>query len=319
MPAVNVVERAAPLPRLAWAAIAAAAASIGAAVFWVVLNWTPPQQYADFVVGYLAWTNRSKAADLWSVPLALAAAMAAAFALHRLALAVRERGGSDSLRGFASQLLLCSAPAAYAAGFLFHRLNTDVALIHLSAACVLVFAATVGLGMRRGRVDPETAGYAVLGLLLVALLPVEWAVLRDRWSRGATGGVDVGRIATALFMIGAAGLAGISAFRPQLVPRLVPYVIAIGGAGLPVLYLLLYPAHFAAPGGEVFGYPTTAALKVAVVGVAAWAWWDASRRVLRARPLSAAHPAAVLSPVAFFALVVALRYARTVAPVVSPG
>ena len=318
MPTVNVVERAAPLPPLAWAGIAAAAASIGAAVFSVVLNWAPAQQYADFVVGYLAWTNRSKAADLWSVPLALAAAMVAAFALQRMAQAVRERGGGDALHGFASQLLLCSAPAAYAASFLFYRLTTEVAPIHLSVACVLVFAATVGLGMRRGRVDPETAGYAVLGLLLIALLPIEWAVLRDRWSRGVAGGVDVGRIATALFVIGAAGLAGISAFRPQLVSRFVPYAIAIGGAGLPLLYLLLYPAHFTGPGDEVFGYPATSALKVAVGAVAAWAWWDASRRVLRARPLSAADPAAVLSPVAFFALVIALRYGQTVTPEVSP-
>ena len=317
MPMTATTLRAEVMSFHAWAGIVAAAASIGASVFSLMLAWTPAQGYSEFVVGYLAWTNRGKAADLWSVPLGLAAAMAAVFALHRIARAVRERGDGDDLRAFAAQLLFCAAPAAYAGAFLFYRLGTDAALIHLSAAAVLVLAATVGLGLRRGRADPQAAGYAVLGLLLVALLPVEWAVLRDHFGAGAQAGGDRATFAVALFAIGAAALLCTSALAPRNISSFAAHSVAIGTAGLPILYLLLYPARFVTPSGDVFRYPATIALAVAIGVLAAWAWWDLVRRTLRARPLAAADPGTVLSPAAFFALVVALRYGQTIVPVVS--
>jgi hypothetical protein len=310
----NAPRLASPTSAYAWAAIAAAAMSVGATVFSLVLSSAQVQRYPDFVVGHLAWAGESKVADLWSVPLGLAAALVTAFVLHRVALKLIERGGSDALRTFASQLLLCSAPAAAAAARLFYRFSLDVAPLHLSTAAVLILAATVALGLRRGPFDPRIAGYAVLGLLLVSLLPVEWGVLRSRVFEGTAGADGIGTFAVALFGLGAAFLIGASALAPSRVHLYAACAIAVGSAGLPVLFLLLYPSRFTLPSGELFTYPSTASLSIAIGVLAAWAWWDIGRRVLLPRRLAGADPASVLSPVAFFALVVALRYGQTIIP-----
>ena len=310
-------KRAIPTSAYAWAAIAAAAMSVGGAVFAFVFSSAPAQRYSEFVVGYLAWAGQGKTADLWAVPLGLAAAMASALVLHHVERLLAERGDGDAPRAFASQLLLCAAPAAAAAAGLTHRLAADVALFHLSAAAALIVAGTVWLGLRRGSFDPRIAGYAVLGLLLVSLLPVEWAVLRSRVFEGTANADGIGTFAVALFGLGAAFLIGASALAPSRVQSYAACAIAVGSAGLPVLFLLLYPSRFTLPSGELFTYPATASLSVAIGVLAAWAWWDIGRRVVLARPLAGADPAAVLSPVAFFALVVALRYGQTITPSVS--
>ena len=214
----------------------------------------------------------------------------------------------------APQLLLCAAPAAAAAAGLTHRLAADVALFHLSAAAALIVAGTVWLGLRRGPFDPRIAGYAVLGLLLVSLLPVEWGVLRSRVFDGAAGADGIGTFAIALFGLGAVFLMCASTLAPSRVQSYAACAIALGSAGLPVLFLLLYPSRFTLPSGELFTYPATASLSIAIGVLAAWAWWDIGRRLMLARPLAGADPAAVLSPVAFFALVVALRYGQTITP-----
>lgn len=167
-----------------------------------------------------------------------------------------------------------------------------------------------------GSLEPTQIGLALLTGLLFGLIPVGLAVLMGRVLgriQDPTAFLHSGRVVAALAVL-AVGWA--AAFRPDWLRRALPALLIAGQLGLPVFFLTLLPARLESS-GEVVRYATTPRLTVLVLGLLVWGVVDVARRHLTRRN-EARSPAGAVSPVAFFALLVALRFGLTYPPDVPP-
>ncbi|MFC4157936.1 hypothetical protein [Chitinimonas lacunae] len=294
--------------------VIAAASSVAIAALFTCLKLNLAPGYAEFIVGHLAWNAGTKSQDLLAGPVFILTLLAG---LWLFSAPIRRLGPqSENAQHYVEQLLWCLAPVLAILGGVLSKLPADKPALILSNVG-LVFLGLAGFALRQQRpIEPRLAGLALLGSVMLALLPFEWFLLHGRLN----GPTD------APLPLLAAGLSGFAAlmlnlvlllWRPDLLARLLPHLLLLGQFGLALCYLCLYPARLQAP-GELTQYSTTPALKLFVAALVAWTMLDSLRRYLVHLRTREADWYALLSPPALFGLLLAIKAGWTLAPLVLP-
>ena len=299
---------------------AAVVAVFGAFALVLVLRYVErPQHYPDFIVGFLAWNDYAKFQDLLVLPALVVAVIVAILAwraaLRRLDDPGTDPGARDTL---VEHVLLWSIPAAASASTLVIGTRADHFLITASFAGVAALVALAGTkAVVRGE-DVAARSFALLALALLSFLPLAVSLLGGRFagtSEAFAGlAAKVSRWAfPALVLLGAVALAK----APGLARRAVPWAILLAQAGMLAFFVLLLPVPMLAPDGSEIRFRTSPALALIVASFVAAGFIDIGRRLFRGRGTLEAAPARLLSPVALFGLLVALRFGNTAGPVVT--
>lgn len=309
-----------PLSNTEKFAAAVAACAVAVVVLDATWNLGIPPRYADFVVGRITWDAGSKLQDLISLPsFVLALFLAFLFLSHAL-IQVRNRFGADRSARASNQLLWWSAPGAAVVFNFMPGVAFDAALLALSASAVLFMGiAAIANTQRAAEFDPERCGLFMLAILLLALIPLETALVLGRAAPGRVGEVDAAAIVPAsyaLFSVGMLGGVYLVARWPEKLFRILPTALMIGQIGACAYYLTLFPAQLLLPSGEITRYDTSIWLKVLIGGLIAWSVFDV---IMRYRKHAASEDwSRLLAPVALFALLLALKVGNTRAPMINP-
>lgn len=293
--------------------------ALAAGILSLRLQFTP--KYADFIVGSITWQSQTKFQDLIVVPVFLLTFFVSTLSYRHLLLtrnSSSERPGQGD--GFAVQLLWWSTPTVAA---LFGQLLggfSDFRVFLLAAACLTTFGLASWLSSRKGeQLPPENLGLSVLAVILLALIPLEMALLLGRLMFGLLEGepTHYWRASYSLMGIGLAGVLLVTARAPQAIPRLLPRLLFLAQLGLPFFLLALFPARLVSPAGIV-EYSTTIWFKLALFTSISYGLWDVFARYARFQRASSGRFQALISPVAIFAIIVAAKLGGTVPPQLSP-
>jgi hypothetical protein len=305
-----------PVTRSAAAIVAVLVASAVAAAAAVALavRLEAGLKYPDFIAGALTLKAGTKLRDLIAGPLFVAVGLGAFWFLFRLMARMENRLGRDHAGEFAAQLIWWSIPAITAGAGLIVGSLIDMKVLVVAAAGLAAMTLACAFATRaRVPLRPSQVGLSMLAGVLIALLPVELAVLLGRGTQRSpqTAALVDASIPAIGAGLAAMGLAVI--LLPERLMRWLPGLLALGQIGLPVFYLTLLPSQFATAGGQITGYRTTRWLAVLAVGLMVLGILDVVRRFWRGRKAGGAV-ALLLSPVALFALVVGIRLGATIVP-----
>ncbi|MBH3425499.1 hypothetical protein [Pseudomonas gessardii] len=299
-------------------ALAALIFSALALVFCLDVAVAP--KYADFVVGSVTWSAQTKFQDLVAVPAFLVAFVCAFLFLASTIERQKRLFGTDSALELSSQYLWWSLPAiaAVASFVFFEQKDSRIFYGSISGITFIALAATAS-ALRGIDVNPRIYSVGALGILLLALVKPELALVLGRAPAAVASDIDLTRLSRLGYVIAALGwVAGLiyAIWSPKGFSRNVSKLLLIVQLGLSTFYLVLYPARLQEPNGSVSKYDTSVWLKVLLVGMIAWAIIDVIKRFKKyslSQDLSA-----LFSPVAFFGLLLALKAGNTIFPVVSP-
>lgn len=286
------------------AAAALIVAGILASVVWVlVMNSHPPTTYSDFIVGSVSWQADSKWPDLVVMPLALGVFLAVNAALRRLGAAL-PTADADRLAGL---LLVWSIPAVTTFGNLLGGGNLDRHSLALSTlGCGYVALTSAYQCYRRHPPDLDWVAATSLIVLLWTFIPVALAVVWERLSGQPTAPAVV----PLMKLLVLAGLLFYGLRLPPVSTTLLDRGLLLGQLSLPALWLLLYPAKLLPPDGQLTSYATTPWLGLLLALAIIVSLGDVLWRYRQ--PVQ--HWRRRLSPLALFALLIALRSGQTVAP-----
>ncbi|MEM7018730.1 MAG: hypothetical protein AAF512_15490, partial [Pseudomonadota bacterium] len=160
-------------------------------------------------------------------------------------------------------------------------------------------------------------GLSMLVVFLIALLPLELVLIYSRYlllfaENSNVGFTGYGQL---IYWLSGSGLIAISLFAiylPERLPRALPTILLIGQLGLTLIYLTIYPYNLLQPDGSLVRYQTTIWLVVLIAGFIIWGIADI---VYRYRQHAATENyTSLLSPVAFFGLLVGLKFGATHLP-----
>lgn len=298
-----------------------ASSALAAAALVLSLKLTIAPAYPDFIAGDIAWQAQTKFQDLIAAPVFVLVWFSGFWAFSQVMIRLEKGLGKPSSEELVTQLLWWSIPFVVAVGGLILAPSADENFFFLSAAGLIGVGATSGFNLSRGtQLSPYSFGLALLAVLLSALIPMELALILGRAPMRL-----VGEVHTSSFLVASYSLAGIgfivvnamAIVSPGRLYRRTPEFLLIGQIGLPLLFLTLYPARLDAP-DKLTKYSTTFGLKALTLGLLFWGVFDVIRWYLKSRPLSKGHGGSLLSPVALFALLTALKLGNTVPPKISP-
>jgi hypothetical protein len=304
-----------PLERFA---IAAGSLAFVAVALQASLEATAAPRYADFIVGSVTWRAETKLQDLFAVPVFLVTLSLSLVLLARCVLGQKQRFGPEQSRTFSTQLIWWSLPSLAGVAGLAVASGVDPHLFALSAAGIGVLAVASSYPARRGAApDFEATGLAAFGMLLIALIPLEIAMVLGRVADGVIALPAYERATKALAVLGMIGalILGVRSANP--VSRVLPALLLAGQLGLPFLYFALFPAALQQPDGSLARYQTTWVLTLLVAALILWGFADIVRRHVKYASVDGQW-ASLLSPVALLALLVALRAGATIAPAIDP-
>ncbi|MBT9304901.1 hypothetical protein, partial [Pseudomonas sp. TAE6080] len=299
-------------------ALAALIFSALALVFCLDIAVAP--KYSDFVVGSVTWSAQTKFQDLIAVPAFLAAFVCVFLFLASTIERQKKKFGTDSALELSSQYLWWSLPAvaAIASFVFFEQKDSRIFYGSISGITFIAVAATAS-ALRGIDISPRTYGVGALGILLLALVKPELALVLGRAPAGMTSGIDLTRLARLGYAIAALGwVAGLiyALWSPKGFSRNIGKLLLVVQLGLSTFYLVLYPARLQEPNGNVSKYDTSVWLKILLIGMVIWAIIDIIRRY---RKYSLSQDlSTLLSPIAFFGLLLALKAGNTIFPIVSP-
>jgi len=298
----------------------ASASVLGGLAFMATLRITRAPGYSQFIVGSTTWSSDTKFRDLASLPVGIVVFSICLILLTNLLARLKRLHGEDASEGLSQQLLWWSLPAVAAVSSLLLGASVDEALFLMSAAGIL-FLALVHL-LNPSKTAAMGAGQLSLGIfaiLIVALIPLEIALVLGRAPNALIGEPDHSLYARATYVLALLGLlagAFLVVRRPTIFTRALPGLLAVGQLGLSAIFLTLYPSAMLLPDGSVAKYSTSFWLKALVVAFVLASAADVIRRYKpRVASVSALE---ALSPIAVFALLVGVRAGTTVAPIISP-
>jgi hypothetical protein len=297
-----------------------AALVVGLAFFGLALNLRVPLDYSEFVVGNITWYAGNKFQDLIAWPVFIFSSFGAYICFAGLTDSMRERHGAETSARLASQFVLWTLPFFAAAAALYWTDKIESKVTTLSAVGIIAIGIVAYLQRNaEDRPDPSSWGAALFAFVLVALIPLEVAMLLSRMPMSLVGHFDPKLffnasygLALALLIIGAIILGR----RPQLIKKHYRELLLVGQIGLPLFYLTLYPARLSLPTGELTKYETAILLNVVLALAIIYGIADIFRRFRSAAGQK--NPISLFSPFAIFGLLVALKLGYTVAPHIHP-
>lgn len=311
-----------PLSPIEKIAVLVASGCMAVSALLACLTLTFAPAYSDFVVGNIAWDASTKFQDLLVAPVFMLTLLSGLWFLSEQIGRTKAKWGEEAAEGLVSQLLWWSVPAVATLGGSVIGLPFDKKLFCISALGVVYLALVSAALLYRGRrVNPTVVGLGLLSVLLIALLPLEVALVKGRLPADWVHEFELGRYLKAAYKLIGLGfvlmLIGIVAYAER-VNRVLPRLLLIGQLGLPLLFLCFYPARLLTLEGGVTKYSTTSALKILLAAMVVWGLVDVARRYVTFMRGPRVNWNALLSPVALFALLMAVKAGTTVAPQVNP-
>lgn len=300
--------------------VASGCMAVFALLVSLALTFAP--SYSDFIVGNIAWDASTKLQDLLVAPVFMFTLLSGLWFFSGQIGRVKTKWGDEAAEGLVSQILWWSVPAVATLGGSVIGLPFDKKLFYISALG-LVYLALVNAALfyRGQRVNPTTAGLGLLSVVLISLLPLEIALVKGRLPVDWVHEFELGRYLKTTYKLIGLGfvlmLIGIVAYAER-VNRALPRLLLIGQLGLPLLFFCFYPARLLTPEGVLTKYSTTPALKILLVAMVVWGLVDVARRYFTFMRGPQANWNALLSPVALFALLMAVKAGTTTAPQLNP-
>lgn len=277
-------------------------------------------KYTDFIVGSLSWYAGTKLQDQIAAPIFIAVVFCALIFFTSIARRQKKKFGSESALALSNQLLWWSLPAiaGIARMVLGAGLEPNVLYCSVFGLSFIALAVTVG-AVNKAHLDPRVISLGALGILLLMLYQLELVLVMGRIPTELTQGIDLSTYAkpnyTVALLVGGLCIACIP-WNQKVFTRLTHWLLVTGQLGLPIFYLVLYPARIQQPDGTLFQYDTTVWLKVLVIGMIIWGVVDV---LCRARRYASTQDVAkLLSPIAIFGLLVGLKMGATIYPNISP-
>lgn len=278
--------------------------------------------YSDFIVGNITWSASTKLQDLLAVPVFILALLFGFWFFTEQIGRIKTKWGHSTAEELVSQIFWWSVPAVATLGGSFIGLPFDKKFFCISVLGLVymtVVSAVLAYGSRR--VNPLAAGLGLLSILLISLLPLVLALVMGRLPSDWISEFELSLYLKLTYKLIGVGfvlmLVGVVVYA-QRHERVLPRLLLIGQLGLPFLYFCFYPARLLTPDGVLTKYSTSPALKVLLVGMAVWGVIDVARRYFAFMRAARTNWVSLLSPVALFALLMAIKSGATVAPQVSP-
>ena len=289
------------------------------AAFYLILQLRLVQRYNDFIVGSIAWSSATKVQDLVAVPSALAV-LALSVLINAKMVQSRGRCIDPEAASVSGHLIWWSiVPSTLLLGLLAgHPLSRSLffATTGMLIIFVLVYHRLVRLPVLRPQ---DEASLGVLSAVFFSLLPIAAAVLLARLPEGWRwlAGLQFGRGAlVAALAVPVAGTACWALLAPRSFRSTLPALIALSQLGLSLFYFCLYPAGFVAADGGTYRYEVGAGLAVGLTVLAGVSVLDIFVRYRRYR-YKPASLLKLISPLAVFGLLLALKFGTTQPPRIS--
>jgi len=299
--------------------VAVASAALAAAALALGLRMTLAPTYSDFIVGRITWQAQTKFQDLFAPPLMIVVLFAALILLSSQIKRLKS-SSSEWAQDLSEQLLWWSVPSVVVAAGLVTGSSIDLSMQLISAVAVIVLVIYAWLQRGKdGQQSPLIVGLGLFGALVVALVPLEFALVVGRAPVSMIGLVQVDRYAKASQALAAVLFVAVlaTAVSPRRLARVLPGALFAGQLGLPLFYLTLYPARLALPDGSLTKYSTTWALKALVVALVLAGIVDVFRRYRNYRRSDGSSFKVLFSPLALFGLLVAFKFGNTIGPALS--
>ena len=291
--------------------------AILALLFCLSLKVAP--NYSDFIVGNITWQANGKIQDLIVVPVIIFVFSVVFLLLSASLKKQKQLYGNIHAEKITEKLIFWSIPAAAAISSLFLGAVLDQGLIILSSIGIAsIVLSYVSYNSRKTKISSDAVSMCIFGILLLGLIPVELALIS---SRGHFVDVDLEKLKnyeSVAYLILGSGITSfllLVNFFPKYINAILPKLYLVGQIGLSLLFICLYPAHFLQNGEINSSYSTSWMLKLLIFGMIAWAVFDVVNRNLK---FNNEIPVKLVSPIAIFALLVALRSGMTIAPNINP-
>lgn len=302
------------------ALVASCCVAATALLLCLALTFVPA--YSDFIVGSVTWEAKTKFQDMLAVPVFIVTMLGSLYLFSKQISRYRVKFGDEEAAALTSQMLWWAVPAIVTVGAGVSTLSTEQAVFGISGIGMTYLLVVFSLlTYKDQKANPTILGLGMLGVVLIALLPFEAALFVGRLPMGWLPTFEFsGYIKAALALAGLGFISiivsvGVSVDRFR---RILPRLLLIGQLGLPAFFACFYPARLLTPDGALTKYSTTPALKVLLAALMIWAVLDVVSRYLRFVRGSQKTLTGLISPLAFFALLMALKAGTTVVPHINP-
>lgn len=280
-------------------------------------------KYSDFIVGYITWGAQTKFQDLMVFPVFIATLLLSVWALSRLIDELKIKYDKRFYEEFITQLLGWSIlPVIAIVSLLFLNLNDSLiypaaGLIGIGIVNLVIILATTSYSLWRQQ-KPNTllVGIAIFSVFLIALLPLEIALLSSRILEEQIGEINVFLYQKVTYFLIVAGILAVTVLAFCACERLqkwLPKLLLVGQIGLLLLFITLYPAPIITLNG-VINYTTTIWMKLLLLGLLLWGLWDIFSRYNKYYQSNGKILALLLSPIAIFGFFILFIVSNTIPP-----
>ena len=272
--------------------------------------------YPDFIVGAITWDAATKYQDIASYPAFLLGFLLGGWVTYSLFQRVQNIRSHEHEQSLITTLTWWLVPVAIGmGGFLSIYPSASSFSILVGVLGAVIIALAVRLHLSRSDTMPQQIGIGVLAVLLIGLLPFGVATIQDRlpifgeaFRFGAAPKVGVLLVIAATLY-----LFFLCRRSSTAIARYIPKLLLVAQLGLAPLYLLILPDLYLTGTGEP-AIHTTAWLCVLGLGLVLAAVVDVVMRYRNFVSNHATDLTQMLSPVAFFATIILLRYGATAIP-----
>ncbi|RDJ98745.1 hypothetical protein [Paraburkholderia lacunae] len=300
--------------------VAAASCSLAAAALSIALLLKVAPTYTEFIVGQIAWQAGTKLQDLIAPPVVVGVLFFSFVVLSRHLCRLKERDAQHA-DDFSEQLLWWSIPPVVTIAGLLTGTTVDTEIFVISSGALAVLTiSSIRTTRSADRIDAFIVSAGLFASFLIALIPLEIALVRGRAPLSMVGAVNVlhyARFTYVLMGILFLVVLVLTAVASRSISRILPKFMVFGQLGLPLFFLALYPARLVLADGSITKYATTFGLKALVVALVAVGVIDVVRRYLRYGTNDDGNCKLLFSPFALFGLLMAFKFGSTSAPALS--
>lgn len=301
------------------AALALSSLGIGGVLMLAALEISLPQHYDDFVVGFATWHTSSKVQDLLAWPVFIFASFLWFWFFSATLTSLKKNHGEQFASSYATQVVLWALPLCYGLAPLILNAAIDEYAALVSIAGIVALGIT-GYAKRKTvqSCDPRIWGITLFLAILFALIPLEAGALISRLPVDWIGELSSRRLlnlSCALMLLGFIASVTVLRLWEEGIKRLMPKLIMGAQLGLAFFYVTLFPAQIRDADGQLAAYETAIYLTILVAGLVGVTVYDVIRRYRSVRQGGEWQPH--FSPFALFALVVAIKFSSTAAPILN--
>jgi len=290
----------------------------------ICLNLKIAPSYSDFIVGHITWNATTKFQDIILGPVVIAGSFFFLLLFSTLLYRLKNRYGNDRSEHLANQLILWSTPgfAAIIGLFLKVELSTGVLVFSAMPIITLSIISTVSL-FKEIKTDIGILSAFIISVIFISLIPVEIYLLIGRATDILLASSEsefysyVRNTSIIIFFIGMNLVFYCGIFKDKIQESVVKNLIFAGQLGLPLLFLLFYPAKLIVTNtdGNIVEYNTTVFLKILVAFFVLIGFSDVIRRYIK--NAKTGEWKNLFSPIAIFSIIILLKYGDTIPPSIS--